>query len=104
MNHLSKKWQCAILSLAVLLACMLPLYGTSARMLQANAVSADYPAQLMNIASKDNSSVLTENGTKDNSTLSVKALGGDLSAAWRFDRVRYFLQDSQRTVRQTSHT
>ena len=57
MNHLSKKWQCAILSLAVLLACMLPLYGTSARMLQANAVSADYPAQLMNIASKDNSSV-----------------------------------------------
>ncbi len=87
MNHLSKKWQCAILSLAVLLACMLPLYGTSARMLQANAVSADYPAQLMNIASKDNSSVLTENGTKDNSTLSVKALGGDLSATWRFDRV-----------------
>lgn len=51
------------------------------------AVSVDYSAQLMTIASKDNSKVLTENGTSDGSTLSVKSLGGDLSPSWRFDRV-----------------
>lgn len=53
----------------------------------AYAVSVDYPAQLMNIAVKDNSKVLTENGTSDGSSLSVKALGNNLSPSWRFDRV-----------------
>lgn len=57
------------------------------RILTASAVSADYPMQLMTLASKDNSKVLTENGTADNSTLSMKALGSDLSPSWRFDRV-----------------
>ncbi|MBQ1463902.1 MAG: RICIN domain-containing protein, partial [Ruminococcus sp.] len=53
----------------------------------ASAISTDYPAVLMNIAKKDNTMVLTENGTTDGSTLSVKALGNDLSPSWRFDRV-----------------
>lgn len=55
--------------------------------INAFAVSTDYPVQLMNIATKDNTKVLTENGTADGSTLSVKALGKDLSPSWRFDRV-----------------
>ena len=46
---------------------------------EANAVSADYPAQLMNLASKDNSKVLSENGVADNSALSMTPLGNDLS-------------------------
>jgi len=53
----------------------------------AKAISTDYPPQLMNIATKDNSKVLTENGTTDNSALSVKALGSNLAPSWRFDRV-----------------
>lgn len=87
MRMISKKWQSAVLSLAVLLAFMLPLLRINFQPMQANAVSADYPPQLMNLAATDNSTVLTENGTKDNSTLSAKALGSDLSSAWRFDRV-----------------
>lgn len=55
--------------------------------LTAQAISADYPVQLMNLASKDNSKVLTENGTTDNSAVVMKALGNDLSPSWRFDRV-----------------
>ncbi|MDE7225643.1 MAG: RICIN domain-containing protein, partial [Ruminococcus sp.] len=55
--------------------------------LEVYAASVDYPAQLMNIAVKDNSKVLTADGSADNSTLSVKALGNDLSPSWRFDRV-----------------
>lgn len=55
--------------------------------IEADAISTDYPVQLMNIASKDNSKVLTENGTDDISSLSMKSIGNDLSASWRFDRV-----------------
>ncbi|MDE6775849.1 MAG: RICIN domain-containing protein, partial [Ruminococcus sp.] len=55
--------------------------------LKVYAASVDYPAQLMNIAVKDNSKVLTADGSADSSTLSVKALGNDLSPSWRFDRV-----------------
>lgn len=55
--------------------------------IEAGAVSADYPAQLINLASKDNAKVLTENGVTDNSVLSMKSLGNDLSPSWRFDRV-----------------
>ncbi len=51
------------------------------------AASVDYPVQFMNIATKDNSKILTENGITDASGLSVMALGGDHSAMWRFDRV-----------------
>lgn len=52
-----------------------------------SAVSTDYPPVLMNIAAKDNASVLTENGKSDGSTLSAKALGSTLAPSWRFDRV-----------------
>lgn len=62
--------------------------------LNALAVSADYPMQLINLASKDNSRVLAENGTADNSSLSMKSLGNELSPSWRFDRVA---QDSNGT-------
>ena len=51
------------------------------------AASVDYPAQFMNIATKDNSMVLTENGVTDGSGISVKSLGGNHAATWRFDRV-----------------
>lgn len=65
----------------------MPIAGKQSALFTVNAASVDYPMQLMNIAVKDNSKVLTENGTADLSSLSVKALGGDLAAAWRFDRV-----------------
>ena len=55
--------------------------------IDASALSADYPMQLMNLASKDNSKLLAENGTSDNSELSMIVLSGDLSPSWRFDRV-----------------
>ena len=88
MSKASKMRQAAILALAVLLACLLPLYGSAFRpVLTANAVSADYPVPLYNLASKDNSKVLTENGTADMSALSMASLGGDLSPSWRIDRV-----------------
>lgn len=76
-----------LLSLILLLSWMLPLFAFYEPPLAASAVSVDYPAQLMNIAAKDNSGVLTENGTYDGASLSVKALGSDLSPSWRFDRV-----------------
>ena len=74
------------MSAVMLASCMLPVLGGQAA-IQAGAVSTDYPPQLMNLAAKDNSAVLTENGTVDGSSLSMKALGSDLSPAWRFDRV-----------------
>lgn len=65
----------------------LPISVEQSVLLSVNAASADYPMQLMNIAVKDNSKVLTENGSADMSTLSVKTSGGGLAASWRFDRV-----------------
>ena len=74
--------------LAVILAVtvILPEFGGHA-VIPASAASVDYPAQLMNLAAKDNSAVLTESGTADGSALTMKALGSDLSCSWRFDRV-----------------
>ncbi|MDE5620109.1 MAG: RICIN domain-containing protein, partial [Ruminococcus sp.] len=71
-----------------------PLFSYGTVPLSASAISTDYPVQLMNIAVKDNSEVLAENGTADGSSLSVRAIGGDLSASWRFDRVN---EDSKGT-------
>ena len=79
-----KLMQTALLAAVLLMTWLLPLFGYAA---PASAISTDYPPQLMNIAVKDNSAVLTENGTADNAALSVKALGSDLSQSWRFDRV-----------------
>ena len=87
MKHLSIRRQAAILSVILLLAWKLPLLGFGNAALSASAASVDYPPQLMTIATKDNSKVLTENGTADGASLSVKALGNDLSPTWRFDRV-----------------
>ncbi len=79
-------------AVCMMLTVLLALFGIAAPLprggaIEAQAASVDYPAQLTLIATKDNSKVLTENGTTDNSTLSVKALGKDLSCSWRFDRV-----------------
>ena len=75
------------LCLSILSVLLLPLFRFDVKEWEASAVSADFPAQLVNIASKDNSKVLTENGTDDGASLSMKALGGDLASSWRFDRV-----------------
>ncbi|MDE5885753.1 MAG: RICIN domain-containing protein [Oscillospiraceae bacterium] len=69
--------------LAMLLAVLFPADFA----LTADAVSTDYPVQLMNIAVKDNSKVLTESGMKDNSGVSTEKLGNTLAPSWRFDRV-----------------
>ena len=70
---------------AMAAACLLPLSDTNT--LTVSAISTDYPPQLINIAGKDNSGILSETGTADGSALSLKALGGDFAGAWRFDRV-----------------
>ena len=86
--NLSIKMRKAIaLCLSLLSVLLLPLFSFDRFEMKASAVSTDYPAQLINIASKDNSKVLTENGTDDGASLSLKNLGGDLAASWRFDRV-----------------
>ena len=79
--------QALLLSLTMLASCILPLVQFAQQPLTVSAVSTDYPPQLMNLANKDGSSVLTENGTTDGSALTLKTLGNDLSSSWRFDRV-----------------
>lgn len=76
-----------VLILTLLVTWLLPAFSSSKLSLYSSAASVDYPAQLMNIAVKDNSKVLIENGTSDESAVSVKSLGNDLSPSWRFDRV-----------------
>ncbi len=86
-KKISKKLLSSITALAVMLS-MFIVYSDKQFVVDTQAaISVDYAPQLMNIASKDNSSVLTENGTADGSALSVKALGNSLSASWRFQRV-----------------
>ena len=75
----------AMISLSLIFGAAAPV-SVRSELLTASAASVDYPPQLMNIAAKDNSTVLTENGTDDGSSLSMKALGKDLSLSWRFDR------------------
>ena len=58
------------LCLSILSVLLLPLFSFDVKEWEASAVSADFPAQLVNIASKDNSKVLTENGTDDGASLS----------------------------------
>ena len=87
---MNKKIYALFTALAVCLSLFCGISGNSSLLLSSldsSAVSTDYPAQLINIANKNNSGVLTENGTSDNSGISVKTLGSDLSASWRFDRV-----------------
>ena len=59
-------------ALMMILSVMLVL--PSDMQLTAQAISSDYPVQLMNLASKDNSKVLTENGTTDNSAVVIGAI------------------------------
>lgn len=87
MKHWIRVRQALLLSLVMLTAWLLPLFRWGGAVLSAAAVSTDYPAQLMHLAAKDNSKVLTENGTSDGAALSLQTLGDDLSASWRFDRV-----------------
>ena len=67
-----------MVSLSLIVGTAVPVSQQS-NLFTASAASTDYPPQLMNIAAKDNSTVLTENGTDDGSSLSMKALGKDLS-------------------------
>lgn len=86
-----KQWirvkEVLLLSLILLMAWLLPLLQWNGTVLSAAAISTDYPAQLMHLASKDSTKVLTANGTSDGAALSLQTLGSDLSASWRFDRV-----------------
>lgn len=86
MKH-SRIWKALFLSVMMLASFMLPFCGISRTAMTVSAVSADYPAQLMNIASKDGSTVLTESGAADGSAITMQKLGSDLAPSWRFDRV-----------------
>jgi len=88
MKKIKKGFFCACAASAMMaLSGVLPLFGFQNDAVHVSAVSSDFPMQLINIASADNSAVLTENGTNDGSPLSVKALGNNLSPSWRFDYV-----------------
>lgn len=87
MKKVKRIWQTVILSFVMLAAWLLPMYSYGDVTVPVWAASVDYPVQLMNIATKDNGKVLTETGTADGAAVTVQALGGDLSASWRFDRV-----------------
>jgi len=87
MNEIKKTRHACFLAVILLIAWLLPLFSFSGADVPAVAASVDYPVQLMNLASKNASTVLTENGTADGSSLTMKALGNDLSPSWRFDRV-----------------
>ena len=87
MKQVSKIKAALGLSASMLSMCLLPFAQVITGLPAEAAVSVDYPPQLMNIASTDNSGVISESGTADGSALTVKALGGDLSCSWRFDRV-----------------
>ena len=85
-----KKIRAVITALLVCVSCVFGTVINPDAILEptdAAAVSADYPMQLMNLASKDNSKVLAESGITDNSALSMTSPGSDLSPSWRFDRV-----------------
>ncbi len=79
--------QALLLSLTMLLSSMIPAFADADYPLTIKAISTDYPPQLMNIAAKDNATVLTENGTTDGASLTMQALGSTLAPSWRFDRV-----------------
>ncbi len=85
MKHTQRKQRTAFLAFVMFVAWLIPLYNVQS--LKTSAVSTDYPVQLMNISAKDNKTTLTENGTADSSTLSMKALGDNLASSWRLDRV-----------------
>lgn len=87
MKKFTRMRQMLLLSLTLLLAWLLPLFGYGGGTIPAAAASVDYPVQLMNIAVKDNTKVLTEDATLDGASVSVQTLGNDLSSSWRFDRV-----------------
>ncbi|MBP0968294.1 MAG: RICIN domain-containing protein, partial [Oscillospiraceae bacterium] len=86
MKRLFRIIQSVLMAAVMLLCCLVPQSG-SGFSVRVSAVSADYPMQLINIAQKDHSSVLTESGTADGAAVTMKPPGGDLSGSWRFDYV-----------------
>lgn len=86
MKQGSRILQSVLIAAVMTLCCIVPQFGSCFSRI-VSAVSADYPPQLINIAAKNHSAVLTESGTADGSAVTMKALGGDLSGSWRFDYV-----------------
>ena len=60
MKKINCIWWAVILSFAILVAWLLPMFSNGGVTVPVSAASVDYPVQLMNIASKDNAKVLTE--------------------------------------------
>ncbi|MCQ2416243.1 MAG: RICIN domain-containing protein [Oscillospiraceae bacterium] len=75
----------AVTALSAAVSVLIPL--SAVPMQSVSAVSTDYPPQLMHIAAKDNSSVLSETAASDGAALKMSGLGGTFSGTWRFDRV-----------------
>ena len=88
MKKFTRLFQTVFICIAMLATMTLsPLSLKVGNVLDSAAASVDYPPQLMNIATKDNSKVLTESGTTDGSAVIAAALGSNLAPSWRFDRV-----------------
>lgn len=86
MKHFTRIRRAIVLSFIMLIAWLLPLFGTGGT-LTAEAVSADYPAQLMRISTYDNSRNLNITGTADKSPLNTWITNGVQNENWRFDYV-----------------
>ena len=71
---------------AVALMLMTLLYFIPQYPITAQAISTDYPVQLVHLAAYDNSKNLSISGTGDNSALTM-ASSTTLNEAWRFDYV-----------------
>ena len=91
MKRFSRIMQAVLTAAVLTLCCLVPQFG-NVFTFGAAAVSADYPPQLMNIASKDHGSVLTESGTADGAAVTMKPLGGDLGGMLSHEAVGHTVE------------
>ena len=91
MESSNKRFSLKITSVVLSLLVFLTAFSVNpeyfGKIMQSKAISTDYPAQLINISTYDNSKNLSISGTADNSALTVASADGSLSQSWRFDYV-----------------
>lgn len=86
-NKLSSRVFSIITSFMLLLTSTLLLLQSNDAILQADAISVDYPAELVHISTYDNSNNLNISETTDNAALKLSSADGTHNENWRFDYV-----------------
>lgn len=86
-SKISKRILDVIVSFILLLSIVLPSFINDNTMLEVNAISTDYPAELVHISTYDNSNNLNVSGITDNSSLKISSADGTQNENWRFDYV-----------------